>query len=51
MPQGLFSHHFILYEWANKLEWLERLTSDQHSSLLDSLISYEENEVLLSPRF
>jgi hypothetical protein len=52
VTQGPYSQHFIFfstYEYsqlASVLHYvrLERLASDKHSSLLDSLVSYKVNE-------
>ncbi len=52
---GPYSEHlifFLAYEWAKYARVfhhakLERLASAKHSSLLGSLVSYEEGEVLL----
>jgi hypothetical protein len=52
---GVISQHFIFiitYEWvywANVLHntRLEKLAMDEYSSLLDPIVNYEENDVLL----
>jgi len=51
---GPYSQHFILSltysldQLARVLHyiWMERLARDKHSSLLDTHVSYKENEVL-----